>query len=274
MMNNSAEKYNRIKRILFCTATDPNKGFDKTYEWMEQTYRKKLGPNGYVGLMAELKFYERYKRDYKLTVAADTGDHADFSGIYGLEATRFDITTNLSYKRFKDYEPFLGDGPSYRIVLVDKSNFEVVDLVPLAFERCNCGGYLIPFILLMDQKYSNDGVSRWSNDQFQMKICSNCADFEMLDRYTHHFLYSPAEFEDGLPEDMPRKDRLRSINEYILDAYKFFRREFCDEIMGVAEHSYKVTGRKGEGFWTFNFHFKNQVVANEIPDDVDCGLIS
>ncbi|MCU0289469.1 MAG: hypothetical protein MUF15_24120 [Acidobacteria bacterium] len=77
MTNNSVENYNKIRRILFCTANNPDKGFYKAYDWMEKTYRNQLGLNGYVGLMAELKFYERYKRDYKLTVAGDMADHAD-----------------------------------------------------------------------------------------------------------------------------------------------------------------------------------------------------
>lgn len=269
----NAETYNKIRRILFSTTNNPSRGFGVAYEWMEETYRKQLGARGYVGLMAELKFYERYRKEYKLTVAGDMGEHADFSGLYGSAATRFDITTNLSYKNFEDYEPFLCDGPIYRIALVDPLNFEVIDIVSLAFERCKCGGYMIPFILLMGQNYNDDGESKWTNDQLQMKICHKCASYKEVERYTHHFLYSPTEFVNNLSDDMLPEQQLRAIDEYSLDAYKYFRREFSDEIMGIAEHSYKTIGRRGEGFWTFNFHFANQVIANAIPEDVDCGLL-
>lgn len=269
----NAETYNRTRRILFSTANDRSKGFSVAYEWMEQTYRKQLGPKCYVGLMAELKFYERFKSEYKLTVAGDMGEHADFSGLFESEVTRFDVTTSLAYKNFKDYEAYLIDGPKYSIVLIDPNNFEVFDVVSLAFERCDCGGYMVPFVLLMDQNYNDKGESQWSNDQIHMKICNNCSEFKEIDRYTHHFLFSPSEYSAELPDEMPTNEVQNVLEQYSLDAYKFFRREFCDELMGVAEHSYRITGRKGEGFWTFNFNFKNQVMTNELPDDIECGLI-
>jgi len=269
----SPQIYNNVRRILFSTANNPEKGFSVAFNWMEKTYRKNLGPKGYVGLMAELKFYEKYRKEYKLTVAGDMGEHADFSGVFGSDASRFDVTTNLSYKKFDDYEHFLSDGPTYRIVLIDSSNYEVSDVVPLSFERCECGGYKIPFILLMGENYNTHGESQWSNDQLCMNICNNCSEFEETERHIHHFLYSPTEFANNLPEDMKPEERYAKINEYCLDAYKYFRRDFYDKLMGVAEHSYKVTGRKGDGFWTFNFHFKNQVVDSILPNDIDCGLL-
>ena len=269
----SPEIYNKARRILFSTANDPHKGFSVAYDWMEKTYRKKLDPKGYIGLMAELKFYEKHKKEYKLTIAGDMGEHADFSGALGSDVSRFDVTTNLSYKNFDDYEPFLSDGPTYRIALIDPSNFEVSDIIPLSFKRCECGGYKIPFILLMGENYNAHGESQWSNDQMCMNVCSNCSEFEETGRHTHHFLYSPEEIANGLPEDMELVERRAKINDYCLDAYKYFRRDFYNELMGVAEHSYKVTGRKGDGFWTFNFHFKNHVVSSNLPDDIDCGLL-
>lgn len=269
----NAETYNRTRRILFSTANDRNKGFSVAYEWMEQTYRKKLGPKGYIGLMAELRFYERFKSEFKLTVAGDMGEHADFSGLFKSNMTRFDVTTNIDYKNFKDYVPYLSDGPQYCVVLIDPKNFEVSDVVSLTFERCTCGGYMVPFILLMDQNYNDKGESQWNNDQIHMKICNNCSEFKEIDRYTHHFLFSPSEYLAELSDEMPANEVQNILKQYSLDAYKYFRREFCDELMGVAEHSYKFTGRKGEGYWSFNFNFKNQVMTNELPDDIECGLI-
>lgn len=76
----SAETYNRIRRILFSTVHNPQQGMAKAREYLER-YKKRLGPNGYVGLKAELEFYERHRGDFALTVAADVGEHADFSGV-------------------------------------------------------------------------------------------------------------------------------------------------------------------------------------------------
>jgi len=90
----SAENYNNIRRIIFSTANNPAKGFQLAHEWLDSTYKVKLGPKGYSGLKAELNFYQRHGQEFKLTVAGDMGEHADFSGMYGSSATRFDVTTN------------------------------------------------------------------------------------------------------------------------------------------------------------------------------------
>ncbi len=269
----SAEIFNKTRRILFSTANNPTKGFATAYEWMEKTYKKNLGPKGYAGLMAELKFYERFGKEYMLTIAGDMGEHADFSGMYDKEITRFDVTTNISFKDFKDYEPYMGDGIKYKIALCDKNNFEVIDVLELGFNKCNCGGYLIPFILLRDQHYNSKGESTWSNDQSLMQICTECSEFSELNSWTHHFLYSPSEFASGLPDDIDFNEQTKAVETYCVEHYKYFRREFREDIMAVAEHTYKITGRKGEGYWTFDFGFKNKAVAEEIPTDVDTGLI-
>jgi len=269
----SAEEYNRIRRILFSTVNDPQKGFSTAYEWLEKTYRRTLGAKGHAGLMAELKFYESYRKEYKLTIAGDMGEHADFSGEYDRNQTRFDVTTNLTYKQFKDYEPFVGDGIKYKIAFYDKKNFEIVDILELAFPKCNCGGFLIPFILLKGQNYNNHGEPRWTNDQILMEICTNCSEFKEKDRWSHHFLYSPSEFSKFLPEDMDNEDVKKEIENYNTIHYKYFRREYCDNLMAIAEPIYKVTGRKGEGYWTFEFGFINRAAEGEILLDIDTGQI-
>tara|TARA_Y100001951_G_scaffold104406_1_gene115903 strand:+ start:513 stop:1325 length:813 start_codon:yes stop_codon:yes gene_type:complete len=269
----SAENYNKIRRILFSTANDRKKGFSVSYEWLEKTYKKQLSPQGYAGLLAELKFYEKNKKEFNLTVAGDMGEHADFSGSMGQEVCRFDVTTNLAYKKYQDYEPFFSDGPKYKIVVMDKASNEVSDIVSLAFEQCSCGGYKIPFLLLMGENFNDRGESQWSNDQLVMKICTSCNEYGEASRHTHHFLYSPQEYVSNLPEEMDNNERRSKINQYCLGAYKYFRREFCDELMGVAGHDYKVTAPDGGGYWTFNFQFKNQVVGDFLLDDIDCGLL-
>ena len=52
----SAHNYNEIRRIIFSTANNPNKGFLLAHEWLDSTYKSKLGYKGYSGLKAELNF--------------------------------------------------------------------------------------------------------------------------------------------------------------------------------------------------------------------------
>ena len=181
----SAENYNRIRRILFSAANDPRKGFEVAYEWMENTYRKQLDAKNYRGLMAELNFYQRYGREFFLTVAGDMGEHADFAGAFGSQPARFDVTTNINFKRFETYEPFMGVGPAYKIASMDKDNFEVIDVLDLAFPRCDqCGGHLMPAIVLLNQNYNRHGESQWTNDQLLIDVCTGCEVYTDKQRFT------------------------------------------------------------------------------------------
>ena len=268
----TAQTYNEIRRIIFSVANDPHRGFAVANEYLDKTYQKKLGPRCYAGLKAELRFYEDYRSEFRLTVAGDMGEHADFSGLFGRDITRFDVTTNLAYKSFGDYEPFLGDGIKYKVALLDHANFNVIDVFDLAFkkcERCDGNGYLIPFILLCDQNYNRHGESQWTNDQALMEVCTNCSDYGERDRFTSTFIQSPREMADDIYASFDDEDAGEILDSYVLDQYKYFRREFDDNLMAVASHSYIMTDRDGDGYWAINFNFKNKAVAESLPDDIE-----
>lgn len=267
-MTTSPEDYNKIRRILFCTANNPEKGFSAAFDYLDSTYKTKLGDKGYIGMKAELLFYKSYKKELKLTVAGDMGEHADFSGQIDHSQVRFDVTTNINYKAFEDYEPFIGDGIKYKIALFDQSNFQLLDVLDLKFRKCECGGFLIPFILLKDQNFGENGECKWTNDQLLFEICTSCQSYEGKEKWTHHFLYSPSEFIGGISGDYNKEKIDKLIQNYYINTYKYFRREFRDDIMVVAEAQYKITGRKGNGYWAFDFGFINKVVKDDFPIDV------
>lgn len=260
----SAAEYNRIRRVLFSTVHDHAKGFSCAYEYLEG-YRKGLGQPGYVGLKAELQFYEKYSSEFNLTVAGDVGEHADFAGTYGTQPVRFDVTTNISVKKFKDYEPYMGSGPQYKVALLDKNTFDILDVLHLAFPKCSfCEGYLLPCVVLLDENYNRHGESQWSNDQILVDTCTGCGEIIEKERFTHHGLLSPQEFVDGLDSEGVS----RIAEQHSVSAYKYFRREFDDRLMTVASHRYKVTEPKGGGYWTLAFTFKNKAIANDLPLDI------
>ena len=130
------------------------------------------------------------------------GEHADFAGVLDTKATRFDVTTNLDFKKFDDYEPYMGQGPIYKIALMDKKSFDVIDIIDLAFPTCSCcGGYLISTIVLLDQNYNRHGESLWNNDQLLIDICTDCQNYIEKQRYTHEWLYSINEYNDSALDD-------------------------------------------------------------------------
>mgnify|MGYP007082236419 CR=1 FL=1 len=265
----SAEEYNKIRRILFSAANSPSKGFSVAYEWLEQTYRKQLDIPSYHGILAELKFYEQYAKDFYLTVAGDMGEHADFAGMYGSKPARFDVTTNLHFKSFRDYEPYMGTGPTYKIALLDKGNFEVIDVFDLAFPRCRaCGGHLIPAIVLLGQNYNSRGESNWTNDQILIDVCTDCEEYTEKQRFTHSGLFSPSEYYDSFGED----DDLAvgATEDHVVSAYKYFRRQSSDYLMAVGSHNYAITDPDGGGYWAINFNFINSAVAQAMPFEIEC----
>lgn len=267
----SAENYNKIRRILFCTANDPTKGFSVAYEWMEGTYRKQLDLLSYTGLMAELRFYERHGKEYSLTVAGDMGEHADFAGVFGSQPARFDVTTNIDFKSFRDYEPFMGTGPIYKIALLDQGSFEVIDVLDLAFPRCEfCGGHLLPAIVLLDQNFNSQGESQWTNDQLLIEVCAGCEEYIEKQRYTHFGLFSPREHSDAIVGYDDNDFLEESTKQHVFSAYKYFRRQHSDSLMAVGSHNYKITDAKGGGYWAISFNFVNAAVSSEMPTQINC----
>lgn len=267
----NAETYNKIRRILFSVSNNPKMGFSAAYDMMEATYRRQLGQQSYVGLMAELRFYERHGQEYCLTVGGDMGEHADFAGMYGKEPTRFDVTTNIAFKRFEDYEPFMGKGLAYKIALLDHQNFEIVDVLNLAFPKCeSCGGHVFPAIVLLGQNYDRHGESRWSNDQVLLDVCAGCEEFIERHRFTHYGLLSIDEnFDNGHSLDNDTSALERS-QDYAVSVYKSFRRMCSDYLMAVGSHRYHVTERDGGGDWAIDFDFINNAVAASMPRYVYC----
>lgn len=243
-----AATYNNIRRIIFSTAHDPQRGFAVARHWLESSYRKQLGPLGFSGLMAELNFYERHRKEYFLTVAGDMGEHADFAGLYRGSAARFDVTTNLAFKRFKDYEPYVGEGVGYQIALLDEKNFEIIDVFDLAFQRCRCGGHLIPFITVF--KNAPDCF----DSAYPMNVCSACKSVVELDSHGMQTRIRAKEFFER--EGNAGADNTDEIYDaYSVEHYKLARAQFDENLMGIA----LPHGSSGS-YWGVQFTFLNQAI--------------
>jgi hypothetical protein len=273
----SAELYNKVRRILFCTANNPKKTIETAFEYLEKTYKKKLTEKEYVGLLAELKFFELYKNKFQLTVAGDMGEHADFTGTMGEEHCRFDVTTNLNFKKYKDYKPYFTDGPRYKIALLDDKNFNIIDVLVLSFEQCFCGGYKIPFLLIGNENHNHCGEPLRTNDLIVMSCCNLCYELEEINRCTHHEIQSPQEYFDNISNDAfenNNKDLFHNkiVDEYSFNLYRYFQTGFTEKIMGIAGHNYNILKFDGDGSWYCEFYFRHQAVKDALPADIEYGL--
>lgn len=273
----NAKIFNEIRRILFCAANDPKKGFSTAFEWLEgYKDRKNIDIQSYVGLKAELSFYQKFKKDFALTVAGDMGEHADFAGFIDKTPVRIDVTTNASYKSLKEYEPFLCDGFDYKIAIFDSKNFEIIDVLDLAFHKCtSCGeSHAFPIALLLSENFNSKGESKWSNDQLLIDICPICSHFEEKQRFEHQFLFSPSEFVINLTDMFDEHEANTLIDNYIADQYRYMKKLFNVELMGIAENTYEITDQKGGGFWGVSFNFKNGIVEDKLPRIIETGIIA
>lgn len=266
-----AEQYNKIRRIVFSGANDPKHGFETAWNWLEG-YRSKLDNRGYAGLCAELAFYQKHSRDFCLTVAGDMGEHADFAGMFDGKPARFDVTTNINYKSFSTYQPYMGYGPRYKIALLSDRNFEVIDVLDLAFPRCReCEGYLFPAVVMLAQNHNRHGDPMMSYDQVLMDICSDCEQYMEKSRTSHFDMPTAQEyFDDASGDDFEFAEA--SAEQHIVNVYKHFQKNFDDMLMIVGSHQYVVTEPDGGGYWGINIDFVNHAVADDAPHaPIECG---
>jgi hypothetical protein len=271
MSMHPAELYNKIRRTIFSAANDPQKGFETAWNWLHN-YQKDLGRGSYTGLCAELAFYQRHSRDMSLTVAGDMGEHADFAGVFEGRATRFDVTTNLSYKSFDTYQPYMGCGPRYKVVVVSNGNFEVMDVLDLAFPRCReCDGYLFPAVVMCRENYNRHGDPMMTYDQVHMDVCSGCDLLREKSRTSHVDMPTAQEFfDEAWANDADSANA--STEQHLLKMYKHFQKEFDEKLMILGSHRYVMTDRDGGGYWGINLDFVNQAVEEDVPrDPIECG---
>ena len=273
-MVHPAAIYNEKRRILFSTYYKRNLGPSAAFEYLEK-YKQTLTDAHYIGLKAELEFFDKYKSDFKLCVAADVGDHTDFSGIDSSGSMRIDVTTCMDMKSLSDYEPFIKEGEKYKIAIIDKTNWELSSLVDISFPSCiECGdSFLFKVGVMMGENYNRHGESQWSYDQKLLNVCPSCYYHEIIETITTPFMPQVSEFVKELPEEMSTDEKCEKIKEYKSDVFKYLKKSFDPHLMGFAEYDYQIYDRDGDGSWGLDFLFVNKFVDNYLDDFIEIGEI-
>lgn len=268
--NNPVEVYTRTRRIVFSQMLkDP----DEAKRWLEG-YRQSLGPAGYIGLKAEVAFFEQYRQAFELVLAADVGDATDFVGMIDGVLHRIDVTTNSAFKQLQSYEPLQLQGARYKIAVLDQGKFDLIDI---NFPFCpNCKtGRILPTGMLLEENTDAHGNSQWSNDQLQVDICSACGESKVTARITTPFLYDftrvydelnaakhEAEDTDSTPIDVcgEAKAYARRASRYLSDA-------FGTRLVAVGGKHYEITDpRDADGYWLYKFEDQLPLVSQHLQD--------
>ena len=273
------EVFTNVRRILFATFNKGMKGQIDAFEYLEE-YKKKLTPQSYTGLKAELGFYRNYRRVYQLTPALDCGDHTDFTGLVSNEIFRFDVTTNVDYKELKNYEPFQKDSNAkYKIAVVDISG-NIKELIDINFPFCpECGqGRMIDTVVLLPGELVSD--------QALIGVCNNCEYFEEQNRISTHFLSdfntkisNAFEYERDKMEyqlsvgQNPVFDTTKIVQSHVDMILPYLHKQFDKSIMALCDISYKLTNPKdGDGFNYLKVWWREKLAEDYILDEYDIDL--
>ena len=282
LKENSAKIYNDIRRILF--STYHKYGIDKTLEYLEG-YKVKLESPSYIGLKAEINFYKKKCKEFDLVVAADVGDHTDFSGRLGSQSYRFDVTTNADYKKLKDYEPLQKTiDAKYKIAVV-KTNGDLDELIDINFPFCPIcqNGRLMDIVVLLPENHNSHGESQFTNDQALISACSNCNHYEEKKRISTSFLNDyQTEIQNEYDNERDRLDYLESIGEsnefniqevilnHSMNILPYLHKQFDKTLVGLGEKQYQITDpRDGDGFLFTKLRWKSniKIIRDYLKDD-------
>jgi hypothetical protein len=257
--------YNEKRRIIFSTFhSDPVKA--RSYL---QGYKQILGDKGFIGLKAELDFYEKNRNKFQLTVAADVGDCTDFTGLIGTEMVRFDVTTNENVKILSDYESHAAEGYSYKLAIVDAGSGDLVDLVDLSFPACsNCGfGRIFDIALLLGEQYLSDGGSSGIYDQAHFRLCNGCQSLQPLERIsTVGLLDLEAAVTSHCDAGEASSGAEFDSCTYLRGSMRYLKKEMGANVVAVASNRYVITDpRNADGFWETYIPYVRPIARNQFP---------
>ncbi|MDP8261700.1 MAG: hypothetical protein P9M13_00175 [Candidatus Ancaeobacter aquaticus] len=273
-----AEEYRRIRSIMFSILHRDDVKNALSYLESQQ---KTIPYNSYIGLRAELFFYVDGIDKFKLTIAGDYGDSCDFAGLFGDQACRFDVTTNVNFKNLSKFAPFQKKGIPYYIVLMDYKNDKLIDIININFPFCSeCGGRLLDILILTSESKMPDV----SDMQKVVSVCSS-------DPYSHYYIrkestdifFNTFNAVSGAILDYEQfqishiKQKFRNYEAYVdnelmcyaIDSAKYFKKEFQLNIVGCGGEDYFVTGRGGDGFWGTKMYWKDELVSKYIEDQYE-----
>lgn len=273
-MAHPAEEYNKIKNMTFSIL---NKNGDQAAYYYLDQQRSVLPITAWFGLRAELDFYIGYKDKYKLTPSLDYGIKCDFSGMIDRgQLCRIDVTTNIEYKKLKDYDPIQQrDGMLYKIVVMNKETGKIDDIFDLNFPPDNHGGKLFDVALFMPMDYNEQGDPRYNPYQRIVSISSETGevvrekmlvtDWYLPDIHTTiadiNEAYEGYEGEDDLEGD--------ELKDYLSEAAKLLTKTTELNIVACGQTSREIIDpRTCEDEEVTRIYWKHPVIKDWIDDVV------
>lgn len=280
-MIHPAEEYNRARHHAFST-------IHKTHnldDVLKCVNKYELSSTSKSGLLAELKFYERYRETYELIVAADCGDKTDFIGSINNTTARIDVTTNLKYKNKEDYHNLIVYSKMpYYLALVDKDSGALIKLDPLALptsaslkEQSGADeiSRIVDLVVLYGPEYK-DGCSK--NNPYQEIISLDIETYEIVGRniITDWYIPDYATLISNIPEEIGDEECDRIIDEHGESTARFLSREYGYKILGCLSYEYRTYGPDGDGEYGFYLRWVHPLLSEigyKVGDEIEFSMV-
>lgn len=246
--------------------------FKTAYYILEKDREKfEFNPQEYTGLLSELIFLEIHLDEMDLSPTLDYGDHCDFRGMYQETQARFDVTSNLNFKKLEDFEPFQKKGKPYYIVLIDISNKKVDRIIDINIPFCElCGGRLINTVIIGNIEHTRQGTPTQTERIIQ--VCSNDLTHNIDLNSFEYFVPSMGDETTYLydlyghenPSEL--KKQLNSLpHKHGVDNSLFFSKLINDKIHACAHDVYTMTNKDGDGYWETKLFWTTDLVEKIYP---------
>ncbi len=272
MTEHPANTYRNYRAKYFAIAQ--KHGFKTAYYVLEKDREQfNLSPQDYSGLLSEIIFLEFHSDDMDLSPTLDCGDHCDFRGSYEQKNARFDVTSNLDYKKLEDFEPFQKKGKPYYIALIDTAKKKVDRIIDINIPFCDtCGGRLINTVIIGNIEHTRQGTP--TQTERIVKVCSNDithnVDFNSFEYFVPsmgdeaeylHELYAdenPTELKKQI-ESLPQK--------HGVDNSLFFSKLIEEKVHACAHEVYTMTDKDGDGYWETKLFWTTDLVDTIYPSE-------
>lgn len=233
---NDAAEYNRIKAIIFSTYHD--NGIGTALKYLDN-YKQSgsIEYKDYIGLKAEINFYNRYRKELTLDPVWDYGIKCDFVGnINDCNNVRLDITTNLAFK--DDTTLFnlqVGSGRIYKYVKVNPESGiidTIVDYFNSSAEKA-LNRYNLAVFMPGDRDKNNPYLEVYSLD-----INNPYEGAQHVDTITDFYLPTINDILAELPDELEQFEVRYEVDKYCATIAKLFNYQYGIRVDAFGQHDY------------------------------------
>lgn len=279
-MTHPASVYNNIKGQVF--SIYQNRGIVAALKFLHLK-QSELPYPAWVGLKAELQFYDKYQEAFVLDPIWDFGIKADFTGnIEDCNNCRIDVTTNIDFKKLSTYTPIQRKTHRmYKIAVMNHATGELIDVVDLNFPfDANIEGRLLDVALFMPAETNSHGECKYN--YYQRIVTINNAhpdeDFRLVCDQTDWYIPDiHTEIQDMYEahEEDDEFDGKKELKEELAQTAKFLSKATGRNIVACAQRNYEIYDpRTGDGEYATRIYWKHPIIEDELENTIDVDLSS